>query len=183
MRIGMISDTHLPEAGPDLMPEIYEALAGVDLIFHAGDITVPWLLDQLERVAPVYAAMGNHDEHITDDPRVKPLHLLDLEGHRVALLHTFEPLTMGGEALRRQWLRGEHADVVVYGDSHYEHIEWVDGMLVINPGSPTLPRNLSPRLGFVAYLTLERGKPPAAELVDLSQGANAGLQRGRPQFL
>lgn len=183
MRIGMISDTHIPEAGPDLHEEVYAALAGVDVILHAGDIVWSPLLDRLEQIAPLYAAMGNHDQHLGDDPRVSALHRLEFEGHRIALLHTFEPLDWGMARLRRTWLHDEPADVVVHGDSHYERIELVDGVLVVNPGSPILPRNLSPRLGHIAYLTLERGRPPSAELVDLSGGANDRLQVGRPQFL
>ena len=52
MRIGILSDTHVPEA-PRLFPEILEALAGVDLILHAGDLVVARVLDELERIAPV----------------------------------------------------------------------------------------------------------------------------------
>jgi len=40
-------------------------------------------------------------------------------------------------------------------------------MLVVNPGSATLPHNMSPRPGHVAYLTLEAGRPPRAGIVDL----------------
>jgi len=61
---------------------------------------------------------------------------------------------------------------VVFGDSHFESLEEVDGVLLINVDSATLPRNLSPRRGHIGYLTLEAGQPPRAELVALSDGAN-----------
>ena len=64
MRIGLISDTHIPEAGKEIWPEIRSAFAGVDLILHGGDITVGRVLDDLETIAPVLAAQGNHDEHL-----------------------------------------------------------------------------------------------------------------------
>ena len=167
MRIGLLSDTHIPEA-PVLWPEVFEAFRGVDLILHAGDIMVARALDELERVAPVLAAQGNHDPHLADDPRVQPLHMLNLEGQLVALLHTFEPLDRGIEVLARFYLGGVVPDVVVYGDSHVEHVDTLDGTLVVNPGSPTLPRNQSPRLGYVGFLTLEPDAPPRAELQHLS---------------
>ena len=39
LRLGLIGDTHYPEAGP-LWDEAYDALRGVDLILHAGDLHV-----------------------------------------------------------------------------------------------------------------------------------------------
>ena len=37
MLIGLISDTHIPEAGKDISPEVRVAFSGVDLILHGGD--------------------------------------------------------------------------------------------------------------------------------------------------
>lgn len=181
MRIGLISDTHIAEAGvKDLWPEIFTAFDGVDLILHAGDIMQGRVLDDLERVAPVYAALGNHDRALRDDPRVKPYHLLELEGQRVALVHEFLWMdgpgafdqSRSGTALRElfaQFIEGNHADVVVFGDSHYECVEHFGGALLVNPGSPTFPRNMSPRLGHVGFLTIERGSAPVAEIRHLEE--------------
>lgn len=167
MRVGLISDTHVPVA--PLFAEVKDALRGVDLILHAGDIVLSRVLDELEEIAPVYAAQGNHDGHLTEDPRVKPVHLLDLEGFRVALLHVFEPLSASQEWLSAM-IGGGWADVVVHGDSHLEEVELAYGALCINAGSATLPRNRAPRPGHVGYLTLERGKPPECEIIDLIDG-------------
>ena len=182
MRIGLLSDTHIPEAGRDLWDEVYEAFRGTDAILHAGDITVSRVLDRLEEIAPVYAAEGNHDQHLTDAPRIRPVHRLMFEGHTVALLHQFEPFKLGIDGLVARWLDGDRVDVVVHGDSHRERIIEVDGMLLVNPGSPTLPRNLSSRLGHIGFLTLERGRPPRAEIVDLAGGRNDRLMQGHPDF-
>jgi len=169
VRIGLLSDTHVPEA-PVLFAEILEALRGVDLILHAGDIVVPRVLDELEVVAPVLAAQGNHDHLFDGDPRVRPLHLLEIEGHRVALVHQFEPLNAGREYLSRALLAGVWPDVVVCGDTHVERIDRIDGMLCVNPGSATLPRNRSPRLGHIGMLELVRGGAPRAWITDLGAG-------------
>jgi putative phosphoesterase len=162
MRVGLLSDTHIPVA-PILYPEIKDALRGVDVILHAGDIVLSRVLDELEEIAPVYAAQGNHDGHLTEDPRVKPVHILELNGFTVALLHVFEPWDSGRVWLTRL-LDGGWADVVISGDSHLEGMEVVEGTLCINAGSATMPRNRAPRPGHVGFLTLERGKPPFAEL-------------------
>ena len=52
MLIGLIADTHVPEAGEELWPEVYERLAGVDLLMHGGDIHDLPLIDKLEKLAP-----------------------------------------------------------------------------------------------------------------------------------
>ena len=167
MRIGILSDTHVPEA-PLIFPEILEALEGVDLIFHAGDLVVARVLDELEQIAPVYAAEGNHDPHLADDPRIEPVHHLELEGFSIALLHIFEPLHWDLDKLLKQYLDGIRPDIIVCGDTHFERIDILEDVLVVNPGSATLPHNMSPRLGHVAYLTIEAGAPPHAEIVDLA---------------
>jgi putative phosphoesterase len=169
LRIGLLSDTHIPDSRPTLWPEVLEQFQGVDLILHAGDIVSARVLDELEQVAPVYAAEGNHDSHLADDPRIEPVHMLELEGHRLALLHDFEPLTWELGRLCDLWLDGIRPDIVVFGDTHYEHLELREGTLLINPGSPTYPRNMSTRLGHIAFLTLRRGHPPQGEIVDLAE--------------
>jgi putative phosphoesterase len=54
--VGLISDTH-----GLLRPEAVRALAGADLIIHAGDVGEPQILDALRAVAPVVAVRGNVD--------------------------------------------------------------------------------------------------------------------------
>src|SRR5271169_1835087 len=60
-RVGVVSDTHVGDALPALPAGIPPALAGVDLILHAGDVTTRAALDQLAAIAPVVAVQGNHD--------------------------------------------------------------------------------------------------------------------------
>ena len=84
MRIGILSDTHMPAELRVLWDEVRRAFEGVDLILHAGDIVHPMLLDQLEAWAPVLAARGNND-HGFDDSRVRDTHWLELHGFRIIL--------------------------------------------------------------------------------------------------
>ena len=53
MRVGLLSDTHVPVA--PLFPEVLDALRGVDVILHAGDIVLSRVLDELELV---FATIG-----------------------------------------------------------------------------------------------------------------------------
>src|SRR5438128_10221880 len=64
-RVGVISDTHIPHF-PALPQAIWQHFAGVELIIHAGDLSVLSVLSELETIAPVVAVQGNieHEEVI-----------------------------------------------------------------------------------------------------------------------
>ena len=176
MRIGLISDTHVPEAGERLPGEVFDLLAGVDMVMHAGDMHIIDVLDWLEVIAPVVGARGNGDgdgfrpPFPDDDPRVKHAHVLELEGARVGLIHGF-PLPddtpwVTTETLMDRYFGGA-VDVIVFGDTHIAHVErTVGGVLMVNPGSPALPRNIR-EPGHVGVLTIEDGEA-SAEILALT---------------
>ena len=96
-------------------------LAGVELILHGGDITVPAVLDWCEQFAPVLAVRGNND--IFDDPRLAEHQFLDVEGFRIGLAHELRPESRPiGEILAAS-LAGEWVDVLIGGDTHVERLE------------------------------------------------------------
>ena len=182
MRIGLISDTHLPQllhSMDELGPETGEALAGVELILHGGDITVPAVLDWCEQFAPVLAVRGNND--IFDDPRLAEYQFLDVEGFRIGLAHELRPESRPiGEILAAS-LAGEWVDVLIGGDTHVERLEYRDDVLLINPGSPSLPHHLSTRLGAMGVLTVTPNRLEA-EIVAL--GPSEGHRNpSRPQHV
>ena len=83
-RIGIISDTHIPSSIPELWPEVEIVFKDVDLILHAGDLITTGVVDWLERIAPTYAAEGNHDYGLSEiDERIRPKWFLDIEGYRL----------------------------------------------------------------------------------------------------
>ncbi len=165
MRIGLLSDTHIPEACKELWTQVARAFKGVDLIIHAGDTIELGVLDWLESIAPVLAAEGNHDYYLPEDPRLKPTHVLKINGFRLGAIHLFspdyEPVTKLIDFCFRQPL-----DIVVFGDTHWEVVERKEGILFVNPGSPTYPRNMSTRLGTVGILEITNGNA-RAEIIDL----------------
>ena len=156
-RIGILSDTHLG-GHQKLWDEVGTAFEGVDLILHSGDVSYPSVLDRCEEWAPVVCCLGNHDEGVQHDPRVKPMQLLDIEGFRIAMVHDMDPEYAPIDELVRRFLHGERADIFICGDSHYERMDFREGVLQINSGSAVLPHNYSQRLGTVAILDLERGQ-------------------------
>ena len=180
MQIGLISDTHLPQllrSLDQLGPQVGEALDGVDLILHGGDVTVAGVLDWCEQFAPVLAARGNND--IFEDARLAEMQLLEVEGVRVGMAHELRPESRPIAEILDSSLGGERVDVLIGGDTHVERLEYRDGVLLINSGSPSLPHHLSTRLGTMGRLTIERGRIEA-EIFAL--GPTPGQRNpGRPQ--
>jgi len=117
----VISDTH------GLMrPEALAALAGVDLIVHAGDIGAPGVLDALAQIAPVHAVRGNNDAG-TWARRVPDTVSVDVDRARLLVLHDLNDLALDPAAA------GFAA--VIAGHSHHPRLEERDGVLYLNPGS------------------------------------------------
>jgi len=168
MLVGLISDTHVPRDAKALPPEIKRAFKGVDLILHAGDIYVPRVLDELEKIAPVLAARGNGDQDFHQDHRVKDSHILDIDGFRLGLAHIIIYPELPHYPLSQTMERhfGGWVNIAVFGDTHVALVESYMNVLLVNPGSPTVPNGLF-KLGTVGLLEII-GRKVEAHIVQLS---------------
>jgi putative phosphoesterase len=146
-RVGVLADTHSPEFLERLPDAVFKALAGSDLILHAGDVGGEEALAVLRRVAPVEAVRGDHDRSLA----LPESREVVVEGKRIVVVHgqrshwLEEPNTLlwtltlgyfrphGGlpRALRRRF---PNADAIVYGHTHRARVETIDGVLLFNPG-------------------------------------------------
>ena len=137
MLIGLISDTHIPDRAKEIPQKVFEAFSDVDMILHAGDLTSPKVIEELEKIAPVIAIQGNMDRvNGIDLPIAKTI---EAEGLKIGIAH--------GEVYPRAdtqqlvYLAKElDVDILVTGHSHQPKIEQTDGVLLLNPGSPIVPR-------------------------------------------
>lgn len=127
-RVGVISDTH-----GLLRAAALEALAGVDLILHAGDVGRAEILQQLRDVAPTVAVRGNVDT--SPWGRTLPeTEVVDVEGRLIYMLHDRAALDLDP--------RAAGFAAVVFGHSHRPEATEANGVLFLNPGSAG-PRRFS----------------------------------------
>lgn len=150
--MGVISDTH--GALPDTVMVAFE---GVEAIVHAGDIEDPLTLGLLRTVAPVTAARGNCDDH-GETSLLPPVASVKIGGVRFLVAHKkrvllarFDPAQAG-------------ARVVVTGHTHKAANEERDGVLYLNPGSASDPRDGN--AATVAIVEID-GARVTAEIVEL----------------
>lgn len=171
--LGVIADTHIPDRANSLPEPVLELFAShqVSAILHAGDLSVPRVLRQLESVAPVLAIRGNTDVLLFG--RLPWTRRLDIEGVSIGMAHGHgsiwqylpnridvylkgpKKFSYFEETARRQ-LPGSR--VVVCGHTHVPANYWQEGQLIFNPGSPTQPNPVMGRL------------PPSVGLLHLQDG-------------
>ncbi len=183
MRIGLVSDTHIQGDARDMPHQIMDAFRGVDLILHMGDIYSISVLDRLELVAPVLAVRGYPDTLAPEDQRLaSPTRVMELAGKAIGMVHDLGwpgPRVEAGITLRFPPMPtselltlkfGQMLDIVAFGDTHEELIEVHDGVLFINPGSPTIPgmRHAWDDLGTVGILEIAGGTV-RSEIVQLQR--------------
>ena len=121
--IGLISDTH-----GLLRPDVHAALAGVELILHAGDVGGEDILHELGAIAPTLAVRGNTDapaQYLQDEI------VHDVAGMSIHVSHGHE---LGRPTPERLLARYPH-DILVYGHTHKQFLLKWEGRVVVNPGA------------------------------------------------
>ena len=142
--VGLISDTH-----GLVRPGVFQALSGVELILHAGDVG-EGVLPELEAIAPVRAVSGNTDP--AGFPGLSEALALTIEGVRIHVSHGHEL----GSPTPEKLLQAYDADVIVYGHTHKQLLVNADGRWVVNPGAAGAQRfRLKPS---VARMTIANGR-------------------------
>lgn len=136
MRIGVISDTHIPNATDSLPKKILEDFKEVDLIVHAGDLVDMSVLEKLKSVCNnVKAVRGNMDSYEVRK-NLPEKEVFTVGKHRIGLMHGYGAPRNLIEVLA-QAFKDEKPDLIIFGHSHSAYNEEKNGILFFNPGSPT----------------------------------------------
>jgi len=129
LRITVLSDTHAKTVS-EIPERIRAALAGVDLIVHAGDFTEKAVLEGLKALGKMKAVRGNMDSG--ELKRMLPeKELFVVNGKKIGLTHG-----SGGSwgiAARIRQLFGD-VDIIIFGHSHEPYNQHLQGSLLFNPG-------------------------------------------------
>ena len=163
MRIGVVSDTHLPRFGRSLPEPLVRGFrdAGVERLIHCGDWTEPFVIDLLEAIAPGDGVAGNNDPpEIAARFGYAPV--VDVEGVRIGITHGHIGPTHLTTPERAVLTFASQPDIaaICFGHSHIPSVDrTTGGTLLVNPGSPTDKRR-QPRYSW-ALLTIEDGRVDA----------------------
>jgi putative phosphoesterase len=182
MRIGLVADTHIPEGGPTLPPELLRILSGCDRILHAGDLHVISVVDQLAEIAPTVVSRGNGDvvrreggrRGVSGDSRVSDMFVIEPPGVSIGLTHDLEHVVgLPDDVVAEKLLAvfGRRVDIAVCGHTHVPMV-WglTGGTVIVNPGSATMPYGYLGLLGTVGFIDIAPGQFRVA-VRDLDSGA------------
>jgi len=152
MKIGVVSDTHIPDRAAALHPNLIGELqrSTLDLILHAGDISTPAVLKELEKVAPVKAVAGNRDFLFagnlkkTRNLRIKGVKIVLTHGHLNFLTYWWDKMHYLLKGYNRDRIIHRlasafpKAKLIIFGHTHRAENYWAGETLFFNPGSVTI---------------------------------------------
>ena len=152
MKIGVLADTHVPSNNPSLPSAVLDAVRGMDIILHAGDVGGIEILQQLGPIAQTYAIYGEQDDakvrkYLQEKQR------LEFENRSIGLVHGNRAL-QGGILARLSFNMNKNArsqavcasvledypevDAIVFGHTHEPYMKMYGGVLLFNPGAAVL---------------------------------------------
>ncbi|MFH1776216.1 MAG: metallophosphoesterase [Candidatus Omnitrophota bacterium] len=162
MKIGILSDTHIHLPKDKIPAALIDGLKNVDLILHAGDILDLAVIRKLEKIAQVKAVQGNMDTPVLKEI-LPERELIRAEQIKIGLIHGWGP-PVGLLDRVKELFYTMKVDVVIFGHSHTPMIKKIDGVLFINPGSPT-DKIFAP---YNSYVVLEvKGNKAEAQIVKI----------------
>ncbi len=132
LRILVLADTH-----NHLPLKLDHLAAGVDEIWHLGDVCAPSLLDTFRAAGPPLTIVRGNCDETEEWPLV-----VDLERNSLRLRLIHIPPNHPPDKV----------DVLLHGHTHVPRDERVGGVLFLNPGCVTRPNRGAP--ASVAYLEI-----------------------------
>lgn len=163
MKIGVLADTHVPSKDTMLPAAVLDAVRGMDIILHAGDVGGIEILQQLEPIAQTYAIYGEQDDakvrkYLQEKQR------LEFENRSIGLVHGNRALE-GGLIARLSFNMNKNArlqavcasalaeypdvDAIVFGHTHEPYMKMHGGVLLFNPGAAVLPSGKPGSIGVL----------------------------------
>ncbi len=135
LKIGVISDTHIPINSLHISNEIKNHFKGTDLIIHAGDLIDLSVLNELKQIAPVVAVAGNMD-NLDVKNKLPKKQVLKISKYHIGLMHDLGNLRKKGDILKNNFA-SDKLDILIYGHTHVPISETYKKTIFFNPGSAT----------------------------------------------
>jgi putative phosphoesterase len=132
IKIGVISDTHLPGYDERLSKILSPHFSGVDFIIHAGDLVDLRVLDIFAGYE-IKAVCGNMDYPSVKEELPEQL-FFEIKGFKFGVIHGWgSPPGIEERILAKMG----NLDCIIYGHTHNPACHKKDGVFFFNPGSPT----------------------------------------------
>lgn len=152
MKVLIVSDTHGREQN---LAEALEQTGPIDQLIHLGDVEGgAEHIRELAGDAPAAIIAGNND-FFCDLPNER---IFTLGGHRIFMTHGHGYFVHSGTLYLKREARKKGADIVMFGHTHKPYMEEDNELLVLNPGSLTLPRQEGHRPTYIVMEIADDGQ-------------------------
>lgn len=145
-RILVVSDTHGRDTG---FYELMDTIGPVDLVIHCGDTEGSEGMMAEYCKCPFEAVLGNND-FFSFSPKER---IIELENHRIMITHGNRYQVSSSMAWLLDAAYENECDIVCFGHTHVPYNKKERGILAINPGSLSYPRQ-SDRMPTYGILNL-----------------------------
>jgi len=135
MRIGVVSDTHVPSLYRTIPDELWRVLEGCERVIHAGDFDGWETYETFRQRFPLTAVIGNRDA-FEESSQVPTKQVIQVGTFKIGITHGWGPKKGLPERVFQSWEDGP-VDLIVFGHSHKPGVHTIDGCRLLNPGSPT----------------------------------------------
>lgn len=136
MKIGVISDTHIPDKASEVPQEVLEGFKGVDMIIHAGDLVDSSAMQQLNKICKNIKIVRGNMDHYDLTAKLPEKEIVEVDNIRIGVMHGYGA-PAGLIELMGNNFKNDHVDIIIFGHSHTPINESHGGILYFNPGSPT----------------------------------------------
>lgn len=152
MKVLIVSDTHGREQN---LAEALEQTGPIDQLIHLGDVEGgAEHIRELAGDAPAAIIAGNND-FFCDLPNER---IFTLGGHRIFMTHGHGYFVHSGTLYLKREARKKGADIVMFGHTHKPYTEEDNELLVLNPGSLSLPRQEGHRPTYIVMEIADDGQ-------------------------
>ena len=152
MKVLIVSDTHGREQN---LAEALEQTGLIDQLIHLGDVEGgAEHIRELAGDAPAAIIAGNND-FFCDLPNER---IFTLGGHRIFMTHGHGYFVHSGTLYLKREARKKGADIVMFGHTHKPYMEEDNELLVLNPGSLSLPRQEGHRPTYIVMEIADDGQ-------------------------
>lgn len=136
MKIGILSDTHIPHQADDVPQKILQDFKDVDMIIHAGDLVDLSVLDRLKTVCKnIKAVWGNMDPYEVRK-KLPEKDIIKILNYKIGIFHGYGPPHKLID-LMTEIFKNDCVNIIIFGHSHSSLSEKKGNILFFNPGSPT----------------------------------------------
>ncbi len=155
MRILIVSDTH--GRNEDYL-KLVRSLKPLDMVVHCGDIEGSEYTINQAVMCPVLMIAGNND-FFTQLPREREF---TIGKYKVWMTHGHTYGVSAGKGMLKMEARARGVDIVMFGHTHRPFLEIEEGLITLNPGSLSYPR--------------QDGRKPSYAIMELDEAGKAHFE-------